>query len=175
VIAIELANTAAERPDPLAGGAGLTAWMTRRRRPHQPPPGPFDDADAAAMRSLRAAIRDLLLAQVEGRAAAPSAVDQVNAAAVLAPSSPQLHWPPGGPPSRWESTAAVPDRDAALAAAARSAIELLAGPRRARLQSCPGNRCGNLFVAESGRRWCSYACGNRARVARHAAAHRRPA
>ena len=175
MIAVELANTATDRPDPLARGAGFTAWVTAHRRPHQPPPRPFDDADAASMRALRAAVRDLLLAQVEGRTAAPSAVDQVNAAAALAPASPQLHWPPGAEPTSWESSLAVPDRDAALAAAARSAIDLLAGPRRERLQRCPGSRCGNLFLAESGRRWCSHACGNRARVARHAATHRRSA
>ena len=172
MIAVDLANTATEHPDPLADGPGLTTWLTARRRAHQPPPRPFEVADAAAMRTLRDAVWDLLQSAAEGRAAAVSAIDQVNAAAALAPVSPQLHWPAGGTPTSWESVAAVPDRDAALAAAARSAIELLAGPARERLRRCPGTNCGRLFVAESGKRWCSHACGNRARVARHAARQR---
>jgi SARP family transcriptional regulator, regulator of embCAB operon len=46
-------------------------------------------------------------------------------------------------------------------AAARSAAELLADPRRFTVQACPSPRCGWLFIDHSGRRrWCSVAtCG----------------
>ncbi|GAA4717330.1 BTAD domain-containing putative transcriptional regulator [Phytohabitans rumicis] len=46
-------------------------------------------------------------------------------------------------------------------AAARSAAELLADPRRFTVRACPSARCGWLFIDHSGRRrWCSVAtCG----------------
>lgn len=48
-------------------------------------------------------------------------------------------------------------------AAARSAAELLADPRRFTVRACPGEECGWLFLNEQGRRrWCSLAtCGSR--------------
>ena len=55
---------------------------------------------------------------------------------------------------------------------ARSAIdEFLAGQRR--LSICTAPSCGLLYPPEHSRqRWCCRACGNRARVARHAARQR---
>jgi DNA-binding SARP family transcriptional activator len=46
-------------------------------------------------------------------------------------------------------------------AAARSAADLLADPRRLTVRACPSPRCGWLFIDHSGRRrWCSVAtCG----------------
>jgi predicted RNA-binding Zn ribbon-like protein len=56
-----------------------------------------------------------------------------------------------------------------LSAIARSAIELLGGPDRGRLRSCPGARCTRLFVDRSragSRRWCGMeTCGSRAKAA----------
>ncbi|MFG2909801.1 BTAD domain-containing putative transcriptional regulator [Kitasatospora sp. NPDC048286] len=51
-----------------------------------------------------------------------------------------------------------------LYAAARSAAELLADPRRFTIRRCPSTGCGWLFLDASGRRrWCSLAtCGTRA-------------
>jgi predicted RNA-binding Zn ribbon-like protein len=58
-----------------------------------------------------------------------------------------------------------------LARVAWSTIELVGGPERGRLRRCPS--CGDVFVAtRSDRRWCSVACGNRVRVARHHARRR---
>jgi predicted RNA-binding Zn ribbon-like protein len=58
-----------------------------------------------------------------------------------------------------------------LSSVARDAIDLLGGPRAARLKRCEGSRCLLLFVdmSRSGhRRWCSTdRCGNRAKVAAH--------
>ena len=49
-----------------------------------------------------------------------------------------------------------------LLAAARSAADLLADPRRFTIRACPGEDCGWLFLNEEGRRrWCSLAtCGS---------------
>jgi len=60
-----------------------------------------------------------------------------------------------------------------VAAFAREAIRLLGGPDRERLRRCPAARCGRFFLAERGPQvWCSVACGNRTRVARHHARRR---
>jgi predicted RNA-binding Zn ribbon-like protein len=58
-----------------------------------------------------------------------------------------------------------------MSSVARDAIDVLVGPRAARLKRCEGSRCALLFVdtSRSGRRrWCSMdRCGNRAKVAAH--------
>jgi predicted RNA-binding Zn ribbon-like protein len=55
-----------------------------------------------------------------------------------------------------------------LAAIARSAIEVVGGPDRGRVRVCRAPGCGTFFLAgRAGQVWCSAACGNRARVARH--------
>ena len=55
-----------------------------------------------------------------------------------------------------------------LAAFAADAIDLLTGPRRADLRACGAPGCVLLFLKDHPRReWCSNACGNRARQARH--------
>ncbi len=58
-----------------------------------------------------------------------------------------------------------------LSLVARDAIDVLGGPRGARLKRCEGSRCALLFVdtSRSGRRrWCSMErCGNRSKVAAH--------
>jgi predicted RNA-binding Zn ribbon-like protein len=58
-----------------------------------------------------------------------------------------------------------------LASVAQDAIDVLGGPRAARLKRCEGSRCALLFVdtSRSGRRrWCSMErCGNRSKVAAH--------
>jgi predicted RNA-binding Zn ribbon-like protein len=58
-----------------------------------------------------------------------------------------------------------------LSSVAQDAIDVLGGPRGARLKRCEGSRCALLFVdtSRSGRRrWCSMErCGNRAKAAAH--------
>ncbi|MFE3191383.1 CGNR zinc finger domain-containing protein [Nocardia sp. NPDC059240] len=57
--------------------------------------------------------------------------------------------------------------DSALAAIARSALELLGGPDRERLKECGRDACTRLYLDTSrggSRRWCDMAvCGNRAK------------
>jgi len=61
----------------------------------------------------------------------------------------------------------------AAASVARASIELLASPDRERICICQAPGCVLFFLKEGRRRhWCSAACGNRARVARHYARHR---
>jgi predicted RNA-binding Zn ribbon-like protein len=73
-----------------------------------------------------------------------------------------------GPTRRWVGAQGV---RSLLSSIARDAIDVLGGPRAARLKRCEGSRCALLFVdtSRSGRRrWCSMErCGNRSKVAAH--------
>jgi predicted RNA-binding Zn ribbon-like protein len=70
---------------------------------------------------------------------------------------------------RWTFTPAA-GLDLPRLAVAHAASELLTGPDVAHVRACPGDDCGWLFIDQRGRRrWCSMsACGNRAKVRRHA-------
>ncbi|MEU8895343.1 ABATE domain-containing protein [Nocardia sp. NPDC048505] len=65
--------------------------------------------------------------------------------------------------------------DTALAAIARSAVELLGGPHRQRVHQCGRPPCTRLYVDTSRagtRRWCDMTlCGNRAKSANFRARH----
>jgi len=170
-LAIDLADTlllAVEPPiDLLADAARVRQfWALQQARL---PPGARPPS-LAATRALRAAVRDLLDARLAGRALPAQALAAVNAAAAAAPGCPQLVQSDDTGVSvavdwRWRAPDA---RDLALAAAARSAIEVLADGA-GRLRRCANPTCSMLFVAETARRqWCTpNICGNRARVARH--------
>ncbi|SFP88496.1 CGNR zinc finger domain-containing protein [Amycolatopsis rubida] len=57
---------------------------------------------------------------------------------------------------------------AGLARVARESIALLGGPDAAKLRACHAPGCVLYFMKTHPRReWCSVACGNRARAARH--------
>jgi len=66
---------------------------------------------------------------------------------------------------------------AALAALARAAIELIAGPGLSRIRNCANPGCSLMFIDHSRpgrRRWCSMErCGNRAKTARYRQQRRR--
>ncbi|WP_190170536.1 CGNR zinc finger domain-containing protein [Streptomyces mirabilis] len=131
------------------------------------PPGPVPGA--AAVRRLRAAVRDVLDSHLEGRPARSTSVDDINAAAAAAPVSPRLVVTPDGirGEERWHTEHGG---NAALAAIAAETIGLLADNERlGLLRRCANPACSMLFLAENKRRkWCtSNICGNRARVARH--------
>ena len=63
--------------------------------------------------------------------------------------------------------------DLALAAAARSALDVLVGPDSLVLRRCRSASCSMLFVTgDARRRWCTpNICANRDRVARHYRRH----
>ena len=119
-------------------------------------------------------LRDTLVRAHAGGLHPPQhAVDLVNAASSQAAVAPQLNWPAAGRPRMWLATAA--DSEAHVRGlVARAAVELLTGPDRDRLQVCQAPGCQRVFVsANRRRRWCSATgCGNRVRVARHAARRR---
>ncbi|MBO4270476.1 CGNR zinc finger domain-containing protein [Microbispora triticiradicis] len=119
-------------------------------------PGPPSGADAARLPDFE-----------------PS-LDLVNATAAAVPVAPRLEWPSQGAPRARTVPARVTGDSARLRAAlASAAIDLLAGPWREQLRACPAPRCVLYFVREHPRQeWCSVACGNRARAARHYRQHK---
>ncbi|GGP95002.1 CGNR zinc finger domain-containing protein [Streptosporangium pseudovulgare] len=89
------------------------------------------------------------------------------------PSAPSDLSPLSAPSARNVPAVAADDSARARAALASAAIAFLAGPRRELLRACPAPRCVLYFVKEHARQeWCSVACGNRARAARHYRQHR---
>jgi predicted RNA-binding Zn ribbon-like protein len=94
------------------------------------------------------------------------AVAKVNHAAGRAPAWPRLAYRDDAlelAEPRGESAV-----QRALSSLAQQAIELLAGPDRARLRACNAPTCVQYFIQDHPRReWCSPACGNRVRAARH--------
>jgi predicted RNA-binding Zn ribbon-like protein len=115
---------------------------------------PVDALDPAlGLHELRDAVRSLFAAAVEGASPPPATVALVNALA----RAPALQWPADGPALAAEPVAAT---------VARSAIELVTGGA---LRACGNPRCVQYHLGQGGRAYCSPACANRARVARHEA------
>jgi predicted RNA-binding Zn ribbon-like protein len=72
--------------------------------------------------------------------------------------------------TRRDAWAGESSADAAISAIARETIDLVTSPQWQQLRPCTAPGCAYYFVKEHFRqRWCSAVCGNRARVARHAA------
>ena len=117
-------------------------------------------------RSLRSASRDVLEASVDGTAPPVDAVELLNEVSGRVPRTLVLD-----PPMARDEPASANATTRTLAKIAWSTIELVGGRDPDRLRRC--GSCGNVFVAtRSDRRWCSVACGNRVRVARHHARRR---
>ncbi|PWI13493.1 hypothetical protein DI272_04610 [Streptomyces sp. Act143] len=167
--------------DDLSDPAGLTTWV--QAHPGTVPPGfTAGDAELAAVRELRAAVRALFARAVRPGAPSPAdaarlmpvpaAVDLLNTAAARTPTVPVLHWAEDTEPV--VTHRASDGADDLTAVLARAAIAFLAGPERHRLRACHGPRCVRYFLKEHPRQeWCKPSCGNRARVARHHERHRK--
>jgi predicted RNA-binding Zn ribbon-like protein len=117
---------------------------------------------------LRGAVREALHSVLEGRAPTRASLEIINRASAGAPRSPVARWRRAAPP-----VADVDRHDASraqvvLATLAADAIDLLTGPHRQDVRACGAPGCVLLFLKDHPRReWCSAACGNRARQARH--------
>jgi predicted RNA-binding Zn ribbon-like protein len=134
---------------------------------------PANDGELATARALRDAVR-LLAAYVTaddrpGAAASAeqvgAALDLVNATAAELPA-PRLALRDGG--LGVGAPAGASPVTTALARVAEQAVALLGGQDAARLRACYAPGCVLYFVKTHPRRaWCSVACGNRVRAARH--------
>jgi predicted RNA-binding Zn ribbon-like protein len=117
------------------------------------------------VRTLRDGVRDLLLARAGGRPLPRQHLASLNEASKRSPSYPTVT------EDGHVETVELNTRpfDIFRAAVARSTMEAL-DESAAPLAVCHAPSCGMLFVPATRRqKWCSPGCGNRARVARHAA------
>ncbi len=132
-----------------------------------------DPAALERLRSVRSAMRELVEAAVDGRAADGAAVAEVNRA-LRARSVLQLE-PASDGITLGHRHVGDPVDDALGALIEPLAREIAAG-RRDRLRVCANDSCRWAFFDESRtgrRRWCDMStCGNRAKAARHRARRR---
>lgn len=151
--------------DSLSSAAELERWLGGH--PELGDPSPELVLRLGDFRALRDAVHAALLASAESRQIPPDAVTVLNEASGAVPRVVLLDVSDGSP--RIDRSGHGGSRAAeVLGSIARSAIELLGGPDRERLRICPAAGCGKAFLASRARQsWCSPACGNRTRVARH--------
>jgi predicted RNA-binding Zn ribbon-like protein len=192
-LAVEFMNTIwADRSgvhDALASDAEVLAWL-RAVHPRLPrwatadrwlqdvQPAELGDAPDR-LRRLRDAFRRLAADRtMDPRPAAASAIVEVavalsilNETAAAAPRWSTLEATAAGL-ARGSRTDASP-AEAIAALVAEEGIDLYTGPMRDELRACLAPGCVLYFVRQHPRReWCSTACGNRARAARHYQRHR---
>ena len=171
-LAVELHNTiyasggqardGIETPDGLRSWlAGIAEWLPEQARAARA-------TRHSEFLALRAAIREALLAVREGKRVPADALESINRAAELAPTSSHAVQRPAGRVEAKTRFHSADPTDVALAALAADAIELLTGSQRENLRACEAPGCVLVFLKDHPRRtWCSEACGNRARQARH--------
>lgn len=135
--------------------------------------GTLGRREVAEAKLLRDALRRLVAFRTQDdRSTAQSPVDSIDGAITAVNDAvrhrPHAHLALRGDQLQRESlTDASPFR-IALAELAYEAIDLLTGPTADNLRACHAPGCVLYFVKTHSRReWCSEACGNRARAARH--------
>jgi predicted RNA-binding Zn ribbon-like protein len=151
----------------LSSAGDLTAWLEAE--------GALEPGERAEVSlrlaefvTLRASIRELLDASIGGGPFPAAAVERINEASARVPRVMRL-----APDGAADTPLSAGPTPFLLARIAWSAIELLGDPDRSP-RRC--GACGSYFEAtRSDRVWCSNACGNRTRVARHQARRRVPA
>lgn len=147
----------------LVDDASLTSWVAAEV-PR------FPAAEGASghlgeVRELRDAVRDLLFARTTGHPLPGHHLTTLNEASATCPSFPTVTR--GGLLQTLEVNTSP--FDIFRATVARSTMETLNAGATA-LAVCHAPSCGMFFVPSDRRQtWCSPGCGNRARVARHAA------
>jgi predicted RNA-binding Zn ribbon-like protein len=166
------------RDEPLAIELHNTLYMASGRlRDGLADPVPFLAAIAPRLGVLPAGGWPTSKALTELRAAIRTALASPTAA-TLAPINAPAARAPRAPRAEADLTRSIEhggaDRAAAvLASFAISAIELLTGPERDAIRTCGAPGCVLMYLKDHPRRrWCSNACGNRARQARHYARRR---
>jgi len=174
-LAMDFANTIHRRGmvdhDHLRTGADVASWCA-----HEPGRVPRVAARAASarmaeIRGLRDDVHAVLRATVDGTPLPGAAVGRINARARALPIVAQIGDLPG---DRREATATRAGAvDELLARVAADTIAIVGDGGTGAVRFCDAPSCGGFFAPErANQRWCDDSCGTRARVARHAAAHR---
>jgi predicted RNA-binding Zn ribbon-like protein len=174
---IELVNTLyAERGRPADGLTtpdDLVAWLQAHEHQLQTDVIQVAGERVNEFRELRETLRVLFQAALAHESPPAPAVDTLNRISAAAPALPQLRWSSAGEPHVTVTYRGDDPAASALTEVAQSALYLLGGPDRLRLRACHAPGCVLFFLKNHPRRaWCSGACGNRARAARHYQRHR---
>jgi predicted RNA-binding Zn ribbon-like protein len=160
--------------------ADMADWLRERGLLHDPSldpavarllePGPAATRALARVRQVRAALREVVDASVEGRPPASSAMQIVNQAMR---SHQRLVLVAGEDGVSLDHRHEGDPLDDALARIAERVAREVSGGRADRLRICDNDTCRWVFFDSSPtgrRRWCDMAtCGNRAKAARHRA------
>ena len=168
--ALALVNSRRRAPggtpvDELVSPDALRAWLAGHGLPAS---APIDHDALVTLRELRDAVRELLLARIDGRLPDPAAVEAVNAASVAAPTACRLEWTDPGAPREVRDRFGAAGAALAGALLAADAIDLLTGPDAADLRACTAPGCLRLLLKDHPRRqWCSTRCGDRVRASRY--------
>jgi predicted RNA-binding Zn ribbon-like protein len=178
--ALALVNTEHARGgrpvDDLADPEVLRTWLIDRDLVEQPERLVVRPRDLEVTRQLRAAVRALLLARIEGGRPAPAALAVVNERAAAAPLVASVEWPDADAPRSVVRAMVRSGVPCALATIAADAIDLVCGTRAPALLACPAPGCVRLLVRDHARRqWCSTGCGDRVRASRYYRRHREAA
>ena len=168
--------------DALADVDDLRSWLASvdEATIQLPPNARLGRSELAAFRTLREALRRLAaLATDDTRPTAALNVDvdraitKVNEAVASGNTWPQLSLRRGS--LEQQPTGSATPAMRSLSTIATEAIALFTGEDRALLRACYAPGCVLYFVKNHPRRdWCSTACGNRARAARHYRRHHAP-
>jgi predicted RNA-binding Zn ribbon-like protein len=166
-LAIELHNTIYAADGAARDGLAEPGWL-EAIGDRLPDGGRGRGPTRSELTALRDVVRAALTAALEGGPHDPEVLAALNAACARAPQSPAAVWHRGGDPTAGIDHHGASRADVVLAALAADAIALITGPERTRLGVCHAPGCVLLFLKLHPRReWCSNACGNRARQARH--------
>jgi predicted RNA-binding Zn ribbon-like protein len=174
-LAVELHNTlyaaGGELVDGLANRASCDAWLAVLDR-RLPSGGTGSGPRPEELVALRQAVREVFGSVLEGRLPPRSGIEAINRASNRAPRAAVARWRRDGPPVFGWDFGEASRADVVLSALAADAVDIVTGPNRANLRVCGAPGCVLAFVKQHPRReWCSDACGNRARQARHYRRH----
>jgi len=176
---LELANTRyltrGHSRDGVATAELLGAWLGRVRSRLRIPLTDesllmISDAQVSDARDLRDCIHSLATATADHSRPDADTLDRLNRHTRAARLWTELHWNASAHGTLRTSAAPV---TAAICEIATHTVELFAGSRAADISPCGAPNCILYFVKDHARReWCSPACGNRVRAARHYERHR---
>lgn len=169
--AIELHNTvyaaSGTAADGLSCERGVQAWLSGMAD-RLPAGGTAGVVRRAELLAVREAIRGVLRTAADGAVPSREDVERLNEASARAPHHLTAVWAGSGRLMSDVDIGGATTEDVVLAALARDAIDLITGRRREGLRGCGAPGCVLLYLRSHPRQgWCSAACGNRARQARH--------
>lgn len=151
--------------DELATPESTTAWLMSRDLVADG--ARLYDHCRDRLSGLRDAVRDLLIARIEGVAPSEDVVRALNDALTSAPGVLRLHFDPETGFARTAEHPATQVVEHVMALIAEDAASLLTGEEASMLALCEADSCGRIFLRTHARRqWCSTRCGDRMRAAR---------